>query len=103
MDKEPTQGEIWTFALAASIVGYLAGRCRAWLAAILLPVALALPLTLLLELTDPHVGPAMTREAGSSYVIGFFAATALIIVGHGAGVAANIIRHRRAKGDPVGS
>jgi hypothetical protein len=81
MDKMPTTEEMW---LTALLLGITAGTL-AWLhpALLLAVIPMAVigpadaPLTALSELYHPHVGPAVAREAGWTYIASVYATNAL--------------------------
>ncbi len=100
MDKEPGQAVIWTWCLAASLIGFFAGRYKPWLGGVLLVIALILPANVLVELGDQHIGPRIVREAGWSYVVGAWAATALLLVSSVSGIVVGVVQ-RRLKRSPL--
>lgn len=95
MDKEPMLGSIWVWTAVASIVGYLLCRWRVWLVFIAFPLAILLPLGVILELTDPDVGPAIVQEAGASYAVQAYLAGAVLVVAHVSGMVARMRRRRK--------
>jgi hypothetical protein len=94
MDKEPSQLAIWSWSIVAAGIGYGLCRLRPWLAFITLPLALSFIALILLELADPHVGPAILREAGWPYLAGLGGGTILIVLAHTVGIVSH--HHRRA-------
>jgi hypothetical protein len=85
MDKEPLVAT-WAWALVGGVLGLVGWHFRWWTGA----ASIVLPAThfsgLFLELTDPHVGPAIVEEAGRGYVFWTYAAIAVFISCHVAGV-----------------
>lgn len=80
MDKEPSLFGIWLFALVLGVGGFLLCRRRPWLLAVVLPLALVLHVGHLFELHDPQVGPHVLSEAGRSYFVSSYVATAVSVI-----------------------
>lgn len=99
MDKEPTLLVVLVWGLIGSVGGFLACRKKPayGLATFALP-ALVFWFHFA-ELNDPHVGPAISREAGRLYFVGSGIAAALLVIGHVGGLWAWGRRSRVAKRD----
>ena len=95
MDKEPTLLSLWSSALLLGVVGFFAWRRHVTLGAIAGLAAAVLVWSFHLELTDPHVGPAILQEAGRGYVLQAYAAILVCAALHLAGIAA-FVRQRHA-------
>lgn len=80
-DKEPTVAEIWAWVAALNALSYRLGRLRPLFALLVLPVSLLWASSGLGEVNDPHVGPAILRELGASYVAQIYLASALMVAG----------------------
>lgn len=80
MDKEPELIELWLCYAALAVIGFGLTRFRYWLLAIVFPINVLLGLGWLTELHDRHIGPAILREAGYTYVIQSYIAIALAVV-----------------------
>jgi hypothetical protein len=80
MDKEPSLLQIWLLCLLVGSGGFLLCRCRSWLLAVVLPIALFLAWGHLSELHDSFVGPAIAHEAGRAYFTQSYIAMALAVV-----------------------
>jgi hypothetical protein len=80
LDKEPSLRVIWGGAVALGLIGYAAVRFRRWLVVPALAVIAIAVWTQLGDLFDPHVGPAIMREAGMWYVGQACAAAALAVI-----------------------
>jgi hypothetical protein len=73
MDKEPS---LLSTAILYGVVaglGYLLSRRRWWWGLLSLPLVAAFAWGDVSELHDPFVGPAIVREAGYAYVLGWYA------------------------------
>ena len=79
MDKEPTLVAIWISSIVLGIGGLILCKYKWWMATIVIAIAVVLALDLLLELHDPFVGPAIIREAGSTYVLQSYIASTISI------------------------
>jgi len=78
MDKEPSlHATAILYGILAGL-GYLLSRRRWWWGLLALPLVAAFAWSDVSELYDPFVGPAIVREAGYAYVLGWHA---LIIAG----------------------
>jgi hypothetical protein len=95
MDKSLSLASIWIWAGLFGIIGYSLCRWRVWLVFIALPLALFLPLAAILELIDPHMGPAIAQEAGTLYAIQVYLVTTLVLVAHVVGIIGRMRRRRR--------
>ena len=95
MDKEPTLTAIWSFSLAGAIVGFLLCRWRAWFILVVLPLALIFPFAVILELSDPSVGPAILHEAGKTYQIQVYFVIVIIVIANATGVIVRLATHKR--------
>jgi len=78
MDKEPSLLVTVILYSVLAGLGYLLSRRRWWWGLLSLPLVAALAWRDVGELRDPFVGPAIVREAGYVYVLGWYA---LIIAG----------------------
>jgi hypothetical protein len=78
MDKEPSLLVTAILYGVLAALGYLLSRQRWWWGLLSLPFVAALAWRDVSELYDPFVGPAIVREAGYGYVLGWHA---LIIAG----------------------
>lgn len=77
MDKEPGILGFWLGALVLGSVGFMLARRRWWWA---VPVVVLIVIGFLgtwAEWTDPFVGPAIAKEAGTSYPTHLIASTVL--------------------------
>lgn len=96
MDKEPTMVVVWVRALVAAVVVFVVCRSLHWLLVMLsLVVVLVLSVAALGEIHDPHVGPAVIREAGLIYVISAYASVATVWIAATAGLYLRRLRRRR--------
>jgi hypothetical protein len=100
MDKEPTTREVWTAALAITPLALVVGRIHPLLGVLLLWVPYN-PLGILSEIWDPHVGPAILREAGVGYIAQAYASGALVLLAYLLGVALFFTAGRRKKAPKV--
>jgi hypothetical protein len=69
MDKEPPLWALWSIALSLATGGFLLARrwrLGGWIAAL---IAAILASSVISELRDPYVGPAILAEAGPGYKI----------------------------------
>jgi hypothetical protein len=100
MDKEPTLPVIWLFAILIAGSGF--GFCRYNYKFIffVIPITSCLALSLLLEIHDSSVGPAILREAGVSYVVQCYLATLIAIALPLAGAIDNY-KNRRTRRSPA--
>ena len=95
MDKEPTLARVWVVGSAAAVLGFFGWR-RHPTFGVAASVLAAIPAWALhQELADPHVGPAILREAGLSYVIQAYGVMLLCVALHVAGAVARIQAQRR--------
>lgn len=80
MDKEPSLPGVWVLNLFLAAFGYL--LCRRYKRSLLfiLPITLLFAYSVLAELHDPYVGPAILREAGRGYLIQNYMATAVAVL-----------------------
>ena len=69
MDKEWPLSWVLLVFFVGGAVGFFASRKWRWSAFIFLPLLALLGAVQLVELWDPHVGPAIQQEAGNTYVI----------------------------------
>lgn len=96
MDKELPLEAIWPAALATGIAGFVGWRF-AWPVALLAMVGGGIFfLALLGEINDPHVGPAIVREAGQAYVNRAYAALATFVALHASGMALRFHTRKRS-------
>ena len=84
MDKELSVPEVWAWGSLGALVGVLAIRRRWWSGLLSLPIAALGPVRALAESQDPHVGPAIAREAGVSYGTHAFIALIVVLAAHAA-------------------
>jgi hypothetical protein len=77
MDKEPSIRSMWISALVLGCGGLLLCRRWPWFALLILPVVTLGTWGLSGEIADPFVGPAILREAGTSYPTHAYASAAL--------------------------
>jgi len=80
MGKEPSLRVIWGGAAALGLIGHVAVRFRRWLvlpSLALIAIAVWIQLG---DLLDPHIGPAIVRQAGLLYVGQACAAAALAVI-----------------------
>jgi len=68
MDKETSALALWLWALVPIAPALFAARYRPWLLLLVLPAPLLFFAAQIAEVSDPQVGPAILREAGSAYV-----------------------------------
>lgn len=101
MDKEPALVEIWAWALAACGLGLVGWRFRWWLGALAALIGLPFFVAVHSELRDPFVGPAISAEAGPTYVWSVHLATLAFLVAHGIGAAGWARRRRASNGATV--
>src|SRR5260221_4033349 len=95
MDKEFSLSAIWTGAGTLTILGYLLGRYRIWAGIIAFVLAALMAWAQIGELIDPYVGPAIAAEAGRSYFVQSYLASALALIAPIAGVIQRRIRDSR--------
>jgi hypothetical protein len=85
MDKEWSLLTVWLIFLSLGVVGLFLTRLRRWLIVPALLVIAVAAYALVVEITDPQVGPAIVQEAGRGYVIQSYiaigVATVLTLVG----------------------
>jgi hypothetical protein len=67
-DKVPSAGALWAWALGFSAIAFLLEMVRPRFGFVMVPVAALSAWAGHIELSDPHVGPAILNEIGSSYV-----------------------------------
>ena len=92
-DKEMPLAGVWAWGLGGAVVIYFVARYLHWsLAVICLLAASLVPWAILQEVHDPHVGPAIVREAGLTYVLSAHASLALV---WGAAIMGVYLRRRR--------
>ena len=80
MDKEPSVLVLWGVSLLLGVGGLLLSRYKYWLALVVVAIALILAWAQVSELHDPSVGPNIVREAGYSYLVQSYVASAIAIV-----------------------
>jgi hypothetical protein len=97
MDKELSLPTIWTEAGALAVAGYFLGRYRIWAAIPVLVFAALLALDQSSELTDLYVGPEIAREAGRSYLVQSYAASAIGLLGPIVGIFGRYMRNSRRR------
>lgn len=68
MDKEFALPIVVGFGLLGAVAAFAAGRWVPWALTVVAPATAAFLVMHLSELLDPHVGPAVLREAGPLYV-----------------------------------
>jgi hypothetical protein len=91
MDKERPLAQTALLYGVLSVIGCLLSSKRWWLGALVLPVVGLFAWVDIGELRDPFVGPEIVREAGSLYVLLWYA---FILAGFGVPiVTAAIMRH----------
>lgn len=95
MDKELSVSEIWFWSLASGVAGLLGWPAFRPLAAIGAGLGLLMLVSVLTELADPAVGPAILREAGPEYPVHVWAALLVAISLHMLGIVARRTLRRR--------
>jgi hypothetical protein len=88
MDKEPSLWAIWSWALPGAVLTYALARRLPLLGLLAVLLATRAPISAVVDLLDPAVGPAMLREAGRGYGAQAYAALTMVLVSLGAGTAA---------------
>jgi hypothetical protein len=68
-DKVPTAASSLVWLVSIGIVAWLLGRVWSWLPLVLVPFGAFVALATIVELNDPHVGPAILLELGTGYVV----------------------------------
>ena len=97
MDKEFSLPTIWTTAGALAIAGYVLGRYRIWAATPVFVLAALLAWDQSNELTDLYVGPAIAHEAGRSYFVQSYVASAIGLLGPIVGIFGQRLRNSRKR------
>ena len=80
MDKEPGLTLVWLVATSLAVFGFAAGRYRPSALLLIAPLVAVGAAALLLELFDPHVGPALRNEASGTYLVQSLAAVTVALV-----------------------
>jgi hypothetical protein len=97
MDKEFSLPTFWTMMGALAVVGYLLGRYRIWAAILAFILAALLAWAQISELIDPYVGPEIAHEAGHSYFVQSYVASAIALLAPIVGIFQRRIRNARGK------
>jgi len=96
-DKEPTVSALWTWALGFTLIALLLEAVRPRLGLLVVPFAALSAWAGHMELSDPHVGPAILGELGPSYVNMSYASFAVGLLGPLLVVLLwNVVRRRKA-------
>jgi len=98
MDKEPTIRDMWESALVLGVAGGAAWLWNKWAGIVVSLLAIFVAWGRYLEVSDPFVGPAITLEAGPTYVRHAYTAMAVSIAPH---IGAFLVRLKR-RGRPQG-
>jgi hypothetical protein len=91
MDKEPILGFLLVLNLAIGVVGFLATWRWPRVLLVILPIAVLCAIPVVLELQEPHIGPAIIRETGNRFPL----AAAVCVIGPVVGAALALLRKRR--------
>lgn len=97
MDKEPSIRSMWISTLVLGGGGLFLCRRWPWFALLIVPVVALGAWGLMGEIADPHVGPAILREAGASYPTHAYASAALSAILPLVGCAMWLRGRRRAR------
>jgi len=81
MDKEPSLYVIWILAFISGALLFAVARYRPWLLFVVVPLVTLIFFGQLSELADPSVRLAMSREAGSIYIVSSWVAPVVPVVG----------------------
>jgi hypothetical protein len=81
MDKEFGLSIVVAAVLIAGLAAFAASRWLPWALLVVLPLTTLFFVAHLSELLDPHVGPAISREAGAFYVGISWISPFVVIVG----------------------
>jgi len=81
MDKEFSAAAVWAWAIAPSVITFLAARYRPWLLLLVLPAPVLFYIAQLLEVADRYVGPAIAREAGTPYLVASWGGPLALVMG----------------------
>jgi hypothetical protein len=93
MDKEPSLLSIWILCFAGIFLAFLSAKKSKWVAIITLPIMLFFA-SLIGEVEDPFVGPAILKEAGNIYIVSAYIAPLLVLFSLGG---AFYIRRKKSK------
>ncbi len=80
MDKEPSLFDIWARAFIIGVGGFLLCRFRPLFLAAVIPIALLFSVGQIVELHEPYIGESILAEAGRSYFIQSYIASAIQII-----------------------
>jgi hypothetical protein len=98
MDKEPPLVLGFILYGGLGLTGYLLSRRRWWWGLLALPVIAVFAWIDTSELRDPYVGPAILREAGYTYVVGWYT---VMVAGFALPIVSAVLKKASSKGSPV--
>lgn len=98
MDKEPSLVVSLILYGGLGLAGYLLSRRRWWWGLLSLPIIAFFAWSDIGELRDPSVGPAILREAGYTYVVGWYA---LMVAGFALPIVSAVLKRSSTKATPV--
>jgi tetratricopeptide (TPR) repeat protein len=98
MDREPTLGDIWFLAAGVAVLGLVVTWAWPPLALLSLPITWHVAGYLLDGVRDPDRRAAILDSAGPGYILGAYAAVALMLLGHAAGISLYIRRRKLGPG-----
>jgi len=96
MDKEPSMLMIWGAVTACSALGLIAARFKPVLVVITGLLAVLYFGEIVAEINDQTIGKAIINEAGNSYPLHAYAAAAVVILAHVAGLALRRYQKQKA-------
>lgn len=79
MDKEPSLMQNIVWGLVSSALCLFVARFKPWLLLVVVPLPAFYFLSLLSEIHDPFVGPAMLNEAGKLYIYSGYGLGVLVL------------------------
>ena len=80
-DKEPSVSALWAWAFAFNVLAVLLEVVRPRLGLLVVPIAALSAWAGHMELSDPHVGPAILNELGLNYFNTSYASFAVGLLG----------------------